>query len=106
MGRPTSPKGRAPAEAAEEPRRWGRVVDVVGGGVIYTEDAERLVLAGVRWPQPPERRAEAEAFLTSLVHDKIVFYQVTGTDSLGRLMAEVWVEGAHVNNALRGRGYG
>ena len=91
---------------AERPRRWGRVVDVVTGGVIYTEDAERLLLAGVRWPETPDRRAEVEAYLTSLVNDKIVFYDVVGADSLGRLEAEVWVEGMHVNAALKGRGYG
>lgn len=93
-------------EATGRPRRWGRVVDVMGGGAIYTEDAERLVLEGVRWPDAAERRAEAEAYLTGLVHDKIIFYEVSGVDGLGRLRAEVWVGEQHVNALLRGRGYG
>ena len=91
--------------ATEKPRRWGRVVDVVADGVIYTEDAERLVLAGIRWPEKAEARAQAEAVLTDMVSDKIVFYESLGTDSLGRVLAEVWVNGAHVNAALRARGY-
>ena len=90
---------------AERPRRWGRVMDVVQGGVLYTEDAERLVLTGVRWPDTPDELAKAEAALMMLVNDKIVFYDVLGADQLGRLQAEVWVDGFNVNRALQGQGY-
>ena len=91
--------------APERPRHWGRVMDVVQGGVLYTEDAERLVLTGVRWPDAPDELAKAEAALMMLVNDKIVFYDVVGADDLGRLQAEVWVDGVNVNRALRGQGY-
>jgi endonuclease YncB( thermonuclease family) len=85
------------------PRRWGRVVDVVEGGVLYTEDAERLVLAGIEWPVDEATRVKAEHQLSELVGDKIVFYEVVGADQLGRLLAEVWVEERSVNNTLRNR---
>ncbi len=94
-----------PAPEQHPGRRWSRVVDVIEGGVLYTEDAERLVLSGVRLPDNAERRAQAEAFLMEMVSDKIVFYEVHGSDGLGRLNAEVWVDDVHVNEALRGRGY-
>lgn len=87
------------------PRRWGRVADVIEDGVIYMEDAERLVLAGVTLPSNPDRRGQAEAYLSELVADTIVFYEATESDSLGRLKAEVWVGDVNVNNALRARGY-
>jgi hypothetical protein len=80
-------------------------VDVVQDGVLYTEDAERLVLAGVRWPRQEDRRARAEAYLMEMVSDKIVFYEVVGADRLGRLEAQVWVGDVHVNGALEGQGY-
>ncbi len=83
------------------PRRWGRIVDVVEGGVLYTEDAERLVLAGVGWPANDQLRAAAENRLSALVADKIVFYNEVETDRLGRLLAEVWVDGRSVNKAMR-----
>ena len=38
-----------------KPRRWGRVADVIEGGVIYMEDAERLVLAGITLPSDPDQ---------------------------------------------------
>ncbi len=87
------------------PRRWGRVADVIEGGVIYMEDAERLVLADVTLPSDPDRMAQAHAYLSELVADTIVFYEATESDSLGRLIAEVWVGDVNVNNALRARGY-
>ena len=85
------------------PRRWGRVVDVVEGGVLYTEDAERVVLAGVDWPADEAQRSELENRLSELVGDKIVYYDVAGTDGLGRLLAEVWVDDTNVNKTLRSR---
>lgn len=87
-------------------RRWGRIVDVIEGGVLYTEDAERLVLSGVRMPDDPQRRAKAEALLMDMVSDRIVFYEVSGSDTLGRLKAEVWIDDLNVNGALKGHGYG
>ena len=83
------------------PRRWGRVVDVVEGGVLYTEDAERLVLVGIDWPADEHQRTAAENRLSELVGDKIVFYDAVETDRLGRLLAEVWVDEKNVNNAMR-----
>ena len=91
--------------SVESPRRWSRVVDVVENGVIYTEDAERLILDGVTLPTDADRRAQAEAYLAELVSDTIVFYRSMGSDSLGRLKAEVWVGNVNVNDALRVRGY-
>ena len=87
------------------PRRWGRVADVIEGGVIYMEDAERLVLAGVTLPSDPTRRERAQEYLSELVADTIVFYEAGEPDSLGRLKAEVWVGDVNVNDALRARGY-
>ena len=87
------------------PRRWGRVADVIEGGVMYMEDAERLVLASVTLPSDPDRRGQAEAYLSELVADTIVFYEASESDSLGRLIAEVWVGDVNVNDALRARGY-
>ena len=92
-----------PPEEGHPPRRWGRVVDVVEGGVLYTEDAERLVLAGIDWPEDETERAGVENRLSELVGDKIVFYDVVGTDQLGRLLAEVWVDEKSVNKTLRNR---
>ena len=94
-----------PPVSEEKPRRWSRVVDVVENGVIYTEDAERLILAGVTLPTDADRRAQAEAYLAELLSDTIVFYHAMESDSLGRLLAEVWVGNVHVNDALRARGY-
>ncbi len=91
--------------SVESPRRWSRVVDVVENGVIYTEDAERLILADVTLPTDADRRAQAEAYLAELVSDTIVFYRATESDSLGRLKAEVWVGNVNVNDSLRARGY-
>jgi endonuclease YncB( thermonuclease family) len=91
------------SEAIGRPRRWGRVVDVVEGGVLYTEDAERLVLTGVDWPKDETQRSALENRLSELVGDKIVYYDVTGTDDLGRLLAEVWVDERSVNKTLRSR---
>ena len=93
----------AEPDAAERPRRWGRIVDVVEGGVLYTEDAERVVLAGVDWPADETQRSALENRLSELVGDKIVYYDVTGTDGLGRLVAEVWVDDRSVNKMLRSR---
>ena len=87
------------------PRRWGRVADVIEGGVIYMEDAERLVLAGITLPSDPAKYTQAHAYLSELVADTIVFYEASESDSLGRLIAEVWVGDVHVNNALRALGY-
>ena len=84
-----------------KPRRWGRVVDVVEGGVLYTEDAERLVLAGIDWPADAQQRAAAENRLSELVGDKIVFYETAGVDGLGRMAAEVWVDERNVNDVMR-----
>ena len=50
-------------------KRWGRVVDVVESGVIYMEDAERLILYQVTLPNVPDKRAEAEALLMTTVSD-------------------------------------
>ena len=94
--------GDKPADTSEgRPRRWGRVVDVVEGGVLYTEDAERLVLAGIDWPRDETERAGVENRLSELVGDKIVYYEVLETDQLGRLLAEVWIEDTSVNRTLR-----
>ncbi len=73
--------------------------------MIYMEDAERLVLAGITLPTNPDRHAQAHAYLSELVADTIVFYEASESDSLGRLKAEVWVGDVNVNNALRARGY-
>ncbi len=73
--------------------------------MIYMEDAERLVLAGITLPSDPERRAQAHAYVSDLIADTIVFYEASESDSLGRLIAEVWVGDVHVNDALRARGY-
>ena len=55
-------------------KRWGRVVDVVESGVLYMEDAERLILHQVKLPDSPDKRAQAEALLMDLVSDKIIYY--------------------------------
>ena len=81
------------------------MADVIEGGVIYMEDAERLVLAGVTLPSDPDRHARAHTFLSELVADTIVFYEASEADALGRLKAEVWVGDVNVNNALRARGH-
>ncbi len=86
-------------------RRWGRVADVMEDGVIYLEDAERLILADAALPPDPDRYVEAHTYLSSLVADTIVFYAVRDTDDLGRLISEVWVGDVHVNDALRARGH-
>ena len=97
-------EGAGPGGAAR-PRRWGRVADVIEGGTLYMEDAERLVLAGVTLPSEPARRGQAEAYLSELVADTIVFYEAGEADGLGRLTAEVWAGDVNVNDALRARGY-
>ncbi len=74
---------------------------MVEGGVLYIEDAERLVVAGVDWPTDETQRSALENQLSELVGDKIVYYDVTGADELGRLLAEVWVEDRSVNKTLR-----
>ncbi len=76
-------------------------MDVVEGGVLYTEDAERLVLMGVDWPTDGTQRSALENRLSELVEDKIVYYDVIGTAGLGRLLAEVWVDDTSVNKTLR-----
>ena len=50
-------------------KRWGRVVDVVESGVLYMEDAERLILHQVKLPDSPDKRAQAEALLMDLAND-------------------------------------
>ena len=40
-----------------QPKRWGRVVDVVSDGILYMEDAERLKLNGVVFPADFKRRS-------------------------------------------------
>ncbi|MFL2640541.1 MAG: hypothetical protein ACJ0OL_04380 [Dehalococcoidia bacterium] len=87
-------------------KRWGRVVDVVESGVIYMEDAERLILYQVKLPDVPDKRAEAEALLMTTVSDKIIYYSVSGVDELGRLESTVWVDGVEVNKLMRDKGYG
>jgi hypothetical protein len=89
----------------ERPRRWARIVDVLEDASLYTEDAERLRLAGVRLPSDAGERAEALHLLAELVHDKIVFFHVVREGGRGALEAEVWVQETHVNDALRQRGY-
>ena len=87
-------------------KRWGRVVDVVESGVLYMEDAERLILHQVKFPDAPDKRAEIEALLMNTVADKIVYYSVSGVDKLGRLESTVWVDGVEVNKLIRDKGYG
>lgn len=87
-------------------KRWGRVVDVVESGVLYMEDAERLILDQVKFPDAPDKRAEVEALLMNTVSDKIVYYSVSGVDKLGRLESTVWVDGVEVNKLIRDKGYG
>tara|TARA_Y100000590_G_scaffold426175_1_gene534971 strand:- start:836 stop:1123 length:288 start_codon:yes stop_codon:yes gene_type:complete len=87
-------------------KRWGRVVDVVESGVLYMEDAERLVLQEVKFPASPDKRAQAEALLMDLVSDKIIYYSVSGVDSLGRLESRVWVDDVEVNKLMIGKGFG
>ena len=41
-----------------QPKRWGRVVDVVSDGILYMEDAERLKLNGVVFPADFKRRSK------------------------------------------------
>ncbi len=87
-------------------KRWGRVVDVVESGVLYMEDAERLILHQVKLPDSPDKRAQAEALLMDLVSDKIIYYSVSGVDSLGRLQSRVWVDEVEVNKLMIDKGFG
>ena len=87
----------------ERPRRWARIVDILEDGTLYTE---RLRLAGIRWPQDGVERASRLHELALLVHDQIVFFEVTGEGDMGTLEVEVWVGETRVNGAFGDGGVG
>jgi hypothetical protein len=89
----------------DRPTRWTHVLDILEDGALYTEDAERLVLAGVRMPADQMERAKAFHELAELVHDKVMFYTVVREGPRGVLEAEIWVDDVHVNSVLREKGY-
>jgi hypothetical protein len=84
-----------------QPKRWGRVVDVVSDGILYMEDAERLKLNGVVFPADFKKRNKLEALLMDLVSDKIIYYIVLDTDRMGRLNVNAWIDEISINDSIQ-----
>lgn len=71
-----------------------------------SQGALELRLAGLNAPEVDEcHYDESRAFLSELIEETEVEYDVIGTDQFGRSLAHVWLEGRHVNHDLVARGH-
>ncbi len=83
-----------------------RCVLVTDGGTLRTDKLIWLRLARVKPPPMKTPGGEwAKRTLESIVLYKDIFYEPVTFDESGRIVAEVWVGGTNVNDAMLRHGY-
>lgn len=81
-------------------------VTIVRDGDSFGSTVGEVRLAGVCAPERGRPGAEvAKQRLERLILHRTVVLNQRGRDSYGRIVAEVYVNGIHVNAAMRGYGY-
>ena len=84
----------------------GDTIDVMVDMGFQTHCRQRLRLLGVDMPERGKAGfAEASEETARLLQGEITVYTVK-KDSFGRWLAEVYVDGVHVNRELQARGWG
>lgn len=82
-----------------------KCVEVYDGDTFLTRSDRWIRLAGVNCPELGKYGGQkATAILADLIEGKTITYEPVGR-SYGRIVANVWVNGRSVNNAMRRYGY-
>ena len=80
-------------------------VEAIDGDTFSTGSGKWIRLSGVNCPELGKYGSQkAKVILAQLVEGKPITYQPV-SKSYGRIVANVWVDGKSVNNAMRRRGY-
>jgi len=82
-----------------------KCVEVHDGDTFLTHSEKWIRLAGVNCPELGKYGSQkATAILARLIEGRTIVYEPVGR-SYGRIVANVWVYGRNVNNAMRRYGY-
>lgn len=82
------------------------VKEVIDGDTFETRGGDVIRLARVEAPEEGEEGyAKAKADLESIIDGEVITYEKVASDPFGRIVAEVWVNGKNVNDAMIALGW-